>query len=109
VSLAVADDAAETEIVKTKLTPEGEGGRYSGKIKSEKRRCVKDRKIKVVHLSDPPFTIGETETDADGFWDLHGNIPPAGTPQKVKVIVKGDPHRDCEPVKETYKVSEILS
>jgi hypothetical protein len=106
--VAAADDVAATEIAKTHLVREGEGGRYSGKIKSEEKRCLKERKVKVIHLSDPPFTIGRTETDADGYWELHGNIPPAGTPQKIKVIVAGSHHGDCKAAKETYKLSEIL-
>jgi hypothetical protein len=94
---------ADTDVSVTNLTQNADGsGHYEGEVKA-KGKCKKNRKITVIHLSDPPFTIGETKTDEDGFWQLNGPLPPES--DKIKVVVKQT--RKCKGASETYKVSSI--
>ena len=60
---------------------------YKGKVKSKKGKCLKGRKITLVHNSSPPFTIGETETDDDGNWTITGYFPQDPSDDKLTVTV----------------------
>lgn len=73
---------------------------YSGKVTSKRDRCVKNRRVTVIHDSDPPFTIGETETDADGKWKLTGPYPASADDDTI--IVKVAPNRKCKGATEVF-------
>lgn len=96
-----------TKIKDTRLVanPGSGTGTYSGKLKSKKDKCIKGRKVTVIHLSDPPFTIGETETNDKGRWELQGNVPPASSPQNIKIEVA--PAKGCKGASRTYSVDDI--
>jgi hypothetical protein len=97
---------ADTTVKVTSVTENADGsGHYEGEVKSEKGRCKKGRKIKVIHLSDPPFTIGETTTDEDGFWQLNGPLPPPNN-DKIKVEVK--PTKKCQGDSHKTTVTEVF-
>lgn len=70
---------------------------YSGKVKSKRARCEKGRRVTVIHDSDPPFTIGETETDENGNWKLTGPYPPSANDDTI--IVKVASNRKCKSAK----------
>jgi hypothetical protein len=78
---------------------------YSGRITSPDKDCLKGRKVKIIHLSDPPFTIGETTTDEDGNWELDGPLPP-GPSEKIKIKVSGSKH--CNGTKLVDEVGQFV-
>jgi hypothetical protein len=84
---------ANTSIKDVEVVPNANAtaATYSGRITSPDKDCIKGRKIKIIHLSDPPFVIGETTTDKDGNWELNGPLPPAPT-EEIKIKVKGSKH-----------------
>lgn len=74
---------------------------YSGKVTSKRDRCVKNRRVTVIHDSDPPFTIGETETDANGNWKLTGPYPTSANDDRI--IVKVASNRKCKAAKKSFE------
>ena len=99
--------SASTSIKSTQLdNVTGGRGDYSGVIGSTKERCLKNRKIRVIHVSDPEFVFGETPTDDDGEWGLNGPVPPAKSPQVIRIeVVKAD---RCKGKSKTYPVSDLV-
>jgi hypothetical protein len=104
---AIAIAGVETSIKGTTVDPDPTftTATYSGKVKSEDPDCRKGRKVKVVHLSTPPFTIGETETDEKGNWELDGPLPP-GPGERISVTVKK--RKPCNKAKRTYEVGDVV-
>jgi hypothetical protein len=74
--------------------------RYSGKVKSPRSRCERNRKVTVVRDSAPPSVIGDATTDAGGKWALSGPLPPSGH----RIIVKVKPKPGCSGASRTYEV-----
>jgi hypothetical protein len=95
--------ARDEVTLKVKPTTPG-SAKYTGQVKSSKRRCRKGRTVRVYHDSDPPFLIGETETDNAGKYVLEGISPPAG--DRVFVVVKkeGDGESKCRELNDSAKV-----
>lgn len=81
---------AETTVIVTKADPVYGVAEYVGKVSSPKGKCKKHRKVTVIHDSDPPFTIGETETDEHGHWSLEGPYPRSANDDRIVVKVKGN-------------------
>ena len=100
-------DRAETQVSVDSVTQNADGsGHYEGTVKSERGKCVKRRKVTVIHLSDPPFTIGETTTTEEGFWQLNGPLPPNDN-EKIKVVVSKK--KKCDKASKTYALGQIVS
>lgn len=97
---------AETEIgdvtVET-IGPPPEA-KYSGTIKSDKKRCKGNRKVVLIHDSDPPFTIGETRTDKNGNWSITGPYPSDPNDDRIIVKVKQTPR--CTSAKGSFDFYE---
>ncbi len=94
-----------TGSVTVKVTPTTAGAaKYSGKVSSNKSRCRKGRKVSIYHDSDPPFLIGETETDSDGKYSFEGISPPSGDRVFVVVKPKGNGRRRCKELNDSAKV-----
>ena len=92
---------ARTEVELTDIEELRPGdARYSGKVKSPKGRCKRNRKVTVIHNSNPPFEIGETTTDDNGRWSLSGPLPPSGD----KITVKVKKNRKCKGASEVYEI-----
>ena len=80
----------------TKAEPTGpDTARYEGTVSSKKGKCETGRRIVVIHDSDPPFTIGETETDENGKWKLDGPYPPNANDDRIVVKLKKDKKKKC--------------
>jgi hypothetical protein len=82
---AVAYAAADTDTtfrmeVKSPTTVE-----YSGKVTSDSNRCVKGRRVNIIHRG---VKIAETVTDEDGKWKAIGPRPPKGDDVTAKVKPK---------------------
>lgn len=98
VALVVAGPAVAAK-AKTRLDVnppkvEHDFAEYSGKVKSKRARCEKGRRVTVIHDSDPPFTIGETETDENGNWKLTGPYPTSASDDTI--IVKVASNKKCK-------------
>ena len=76
---------SEVDITKVRAIDQ-DTARYEGKVSSKKGRCEKGRKVVVIHDSDPPFTIGEDETDENGNWKIYGAYPQ--NPADDRIVVK---------------------
>ena len=74
---------------------------YSGKVTSKRDRCLKNRRVTVIHDSDPPFTIGETETDANGKWKLTGPYPTSADDDTI--IVRVASNKKCKGAKKSFE------
>lgn len=97
--------AATGGSVSLKIESTGPGtAKYSGKVSSSKSKCRKGRKIEVFHDSDPPFKIGETDTESDGSYSLDGVSPPSGDRVFVVVKPKGRGSKRCKELNESKKV-----
>lgn len=86
---AVALGKTASQLDVTKAEPTGpDTARYEGTVSSKKGKCEKGRRVVVIHDSDPPFTIGETETDENGKWKLDGPYPPNANDDRIVVKLK---------------------
>jgi hypothetical protein len=104
---ALAANSSVTTIKSTRLHDVANGtGTYSGKVYSEKPRCLKDRKVTVIQPSTIPLvTIGTTNTNKHGKWSLDGSVPPDGTSQRIRVNVYAN--QVCGPAKHNYDIDDI--
>jgi hypothetical protein len=102
--IAVAGKARTTVTI-TDAKPGSAPGtaKYKGKVEG-KKGCEKNRKVTLIHNSDPPFTIGETTTDEDGKWEIKGNAPPASDTITVKVKST----KKCKGAKDTAIYEDLL-
>jgi hypothetical protein len=75
-------------------------GIYSGKVRSPRQRCKRNRLVQVIHDTVPPFLIGQTRTDGKGNWTLSGPLPPDGD----RVIVKVKKTKRCKGDRTTYEI-----
>jgi hypothetical protein len=104
---ALAVKKASTQVFIDRVDPVADPAKakYSGRVKSNKNKCLKGRKITLIHDSDPPFTIGEAETDAKGKWEITGNFP--GDPSDDKLIVKVSKKGKCKGNDRSYRFYEL--
>ena len=104
---AAAGKRVSTHVSIDKVEPveNSSQAKYSGHVKSRKGKCLKGRKITLIHDSDPPFTIGETTTDEDGNWSITGNVPPSADDDKL--IVKASKKGKCKSDSRNYRFSEL--
>jgi hypothetical protein len=88
-------DKAKTRIgdVEIEVVGPPPEAKYSGAIKTAKR-CRKGRRVKLIHDSDPPFTIGETTTDENGNWSITGAYPLDSGDDRI--IVKVSKSKRCK-------------
>lgn len=100
-----AAPAQAKDSVSVKAEAAGSGqATYSGKVQSGRSKCRKGRTVQIYHDSDPPFFIGETETDADGKYSYTGISPPSGDRVFVVVKKKGSGSRRCKELNASTRV-----
>ena len=79
--------SSQLDVTKAKATGP-DTATYEGTVSSKKSKCEKGRRMVVIHDSDPPFTIGETETDENGNWKLEGPYPQDANDDRIVVKLK---------------------
>ncbi len=92
---------ADSEVRLKEVREVGPGtAEYRGKVRSSKSRCRRNRKVTVIHNSNPPFVIGEALTDDQGRWSILGPLPPPGDTITVKV----KKNSKCKGDKQVYEI-----
>jgi hypothetical protein len=82
---AVAYAAADTDTTFKMEAKSPTTVEYSGKVTSDSSRCIKGRRVNVIHRG---VRIASTTTDADGKWKVIGPRPPKGDDVTAKVKPK---------------------
>jgi hypothetical protein len=84
------------EIVET-MSGDGE---YSGRVRSPRAHCRRGRTVEILHLLQPPTTLGATSSDEHGKFKLTAPLPADGE----TVVVRTKRTKRCKGARETYEV-----
>jgi hypothetical protein len=105
---AVGVDArarAKTEVFIDKVKVKAGVATYRGHIESKDDDCLKGRTVRLIHDSEPPFVIGEAETDENGDWKIKGPYP--SDDDDDSLIVEVDKAKGCKGAEEEDRFYDI--
>lgn len=105
----LAASVASADSVSVKITTEFAGqGKYSGKVKTKRDNCARNRTVQVFDLTQGGetggFFIGQTKTDDKGSYELTEFVPLPGSQVKVVVPKKKTNHGSCPGVEKNATV-----
>jgi len=87
---------------------------YGGKVRSKRKACRKDRRVRVYHeIKGPDPVIGGGKTRPGGNWEIHGSAPPDGDLVYAivarKVLRSASGHRHvCKAARSHYVVFPLI-